>query len=83
MSTTSIIGIALAGCGMLIVLALQWYYYGKGRKDERRDILLRSAEEAAEASKKIAAEARRNHAEVETLGPDTPVAVGNKLLSGD
>ena len=71
---------AVAALGLALLKVIS---YLKGRKDAERKILLKSAEEVADASQRVAAEVRRTAHEVESFGPDTPVDRANKLLSGE
>ena len=51
-------------------------------KYEGERALRKSAEEAAAASNRILKESKKTHEAVEKYNHDTPIAVGNKLLSG-
>lgn len=66
---------------ILLLFSLVLLYF-KGRSDEKANELLRSAEKLAEKALKVEQEARRTYEKVESVGPDTSVADGNKLLSG-
>lgn len=79
MSTIQIIGIVAA----IILGALKIWYWWRGKKEEQRNALLKSAERLADANLRVEQEARRTNEKVESVGPDTLVADGNKLLSGD
>lgn len=69
-------------CGILLAAIKLWYWWS-GKKEEQRNALLKSAEKLADANLRVEQEARRTNEKVESVGPDTLVADGNKLLSGD
>lgn len=79
MTTLQIIG-ALAA---IILGFIKFWFWWRGKKEEQRNALLKSAEQVAKASLRVEQEARRTYEKVESVGPDTSVSDGNKLLSGD
>ena len=75
--------IQLVGVIATIVLALvKFFFWWRGKKAAQTNALLKSAEELAKANLRVEQEARRTYEKVESVGPDTPVADGNQLLSG-
>ena len=81
MSWTVILEIigAIAAVGLAIYKA--WAYY-RGKRDAEHTAMMKSAEEYADSTRRVLDEARKTAYDVESVGPDTPVAVGNELLSG-
>lgn len=82
MTWATVFQIALA-LSALFTACFKLYTYLKGRKDMERQIMMKSAEECAKASQKIAEAARKAANETAKYGPDTRVSDGNKLLSGN
>lgn len=78
MSALQIVGTILA----FLLAAIKKWFWWSGKKSEQRNVLLKSAEKLADANLRIEQEARRTNEKIESVGPDTLVADGSKLLSG-
>jgi hypothetical protein len=72
----------IGACAAIILGLLKFWFWWRGKRDAQKNELLKSAEKVAEASLRVEQEARRTYEKVESVGADTPVADGNKLLSG-
>jgi len=68
--------------GAVSIFLTGWWMRGKVEAGKLSRMFQKSAEEVAAANIRVEQESRHTNENVESVGPDTPVAVGNVLLGG-